>query len=148
MPKGNSNASAGGRSTVLGALHSYHRTLVDQFNAVKAELEAVENTITQLGDAPAMAAARRGPGRPPGSKAASGGGKGRGRHGPRAGSLKEYVVRALNGKGVMAVKDITSAVMSLGYKTKNKTLAKSVGIALTELKDRVQRVGRGQFKLR
>ncbi|MBL8877725.1 MAG: hypothetical protein JNG88_01295 [Phycisphaerales bacterium] len=149
MPRSKSNVGAGGRGDVLAALHSYHRTLVDQFNGVKAELDAVENTIHQLGAAPP--AARRGPGRPPGSTAAAsggGGGKGRGRHGPRAGSLKEFVVRALSGKGVMAVKDITSGVLSLGYKTKNKTLAKSVGIALTELKDQVQRVGRGKFKLR
>lgn len=146
MPKGRPSAASGERGNVLSALNSYHRSLMDQFNTVKAEIDAVETTIRQLGAAPA--AVRRGPGRPAAVVASPSAGKGRGRHGPRSGSLKEYVIRALTGKGVMAVKDITASVMSLGYKTKNKTLAKSVGIALTELKDRVQRVGRGQFKLR
>jgi len=45
----------------------------------------------------------------------------------------------------MAVKDITKGVVRSGYKTKNKTLAKSVGIALTEMPT-VEKVGRGQFR--
>ncbi|MBN2446493.1 MAG: hypothetical protein JXO22_07205 [Phycisphaerae bacterium] len=75
------------------------------------------------------------------------GSKGR-RGGHRAGSLKEFLENVLRASGgVMAVKDITEAVIKAGYKSKNKTLAKSVGIALTQMRN-VGKVGRGRFRLK
>jgi hypothetical protein len=47
----------------------------------------------------------------------------------------------------MAVKDITEGVRRGGYETRNKTLAKSVGIALTQMPE-VDKVGRGLFRLK
>jgi hypothetical protein len=145
MARSNSKGSSlsGERGNLVAALKRYHHSLVNQLSAIQAEVSAVEATIRQMGATTTAAA-----GKPVYSSAPATKGKGRGRHGPRPGSLKEFIVRALTGKGVMAVKDITAGVRDLGYKTKNKTLAKSVGIALAELKDRVQRVGRGKFKLR
>lgn len=46
----------------------------------------------------------------------------------------------------MAVKDVTEGVMKSGFKTKNKTLAKSVGIALTQM-PMISKLGRGMFEL-
>lgn len=144
-PKGSS--VSGERGNLLVALNRYHRSLVDQLGSIQAEVTAVENAIRQMGATPVVRSSRSATSFAPIANGKTKG-KGRGRHGPRAGSLKEYIVRALTGKGVMAVKDITSSVLALGYKTKNKTLAKSVGIALAELRNRVERVGRGKFKLR
>lgn len=63
----------------------------------------------------------------------------------RKGSLKDHIMQVMAGKGTMAVKDITSGVRKTGYKTRNKTLAKSVGIALAQMPN-VEKVGRGQFR--
>ncbi len=45
----------------------------------------------------------------------------------------------------MTVKDVTTAVRKAGYKSKNKTLDKSVGVALSEMPG-VKKVGRGTFR--
>ena len=42
---------------------------------------------------------------------------------------------------------LQAAVTRAGYKSKNKTLAKSIGIALSVMST-VEKVGRGQFKLK
>ena len=47
----------------------------------------------------------------------------------------------------MQVKDIASAVVRAGYKTRNQTLAKSVGLALASMPE-VEKVGRGAYQLR
>src|ERR1041385_170011 len=66
---------------------------------------------------------------------------------PRAGSLKGFIVQVMKGGGVMRVAEITAAIKRAGYKTKNKTLGHSVGVALREMKG-VKKVGRGQFRVR
>ncbi len=129
-PPGSRNA--GGATAALTSLRHFHAELAAQKRRVDAQIEAVENAIRAMtGVAPAVG---RGP-------ALGGGGRG-----PRAGSLKEYITRCLAGKGPMAVKDITAAVRGAGYPTKNKTLAKSVGNALADMRN-IVKVGRGQFKL-
>ena len=66
--------------------------------------------------------------------------------GRRSGSLKEYIAKVLTApRGAMAVKDITAAILKSGYNSKNRTLAKSVGIALTQMKD-MTKVARGVFR--
>lgn len=47
----------------------------------------------------------------------------------------------------MAVKDVTAAVVRAGYQTRNRTLGKSVGIALAQMPN-VTKLGRGTFKLK
>jgi hypothetical protein len=133
---------ATGISGAIQSLRGYHGELRAQRSALDAQIHAVENALAVMGSPGALPRVGRGPGRPPGRRA--GGGRGRG---PRPGSLKSYVLDVLTGSGVMAVKDITAGVLAAGYKTKNRTLAKSVGIALTELKN-VAKVGRGRFRLK
>lgn len=172
MPRGR-RKGGGSKGSVAGALaglRAYRDLLLSRQAAIEERLSAINEAMSGLdggeiggADVGGGSAARRGPGRPPGrgpgrrpgrpagSKGRAGGGKGRGRHGPREGSLKQYALNALRSKGaVMTVKDITSAVRNGGYKTKNKTLDKSVGIGLVELVKAglVSKVGRGKFKAR
>lgn len=67
---------------------------------------------------------------------------------PRGGSLKDYVTRVLTAAGKpMEVKTIADQVVKNGFKSKNKTLAKSVGIILAGMKN-AARVRRGVFQIR
>jgi len=107
--------------------------LLGQRAHLDAQIAAVDQALHALGTTPApLSAGRRG-------RVAGGG--------PREGSLKDFIARVLKSGGVMAVKDITDGVMQAGYQTKNRTLAKSVGIALTEMSN-VEKVARGQFRLK
>lgn len=68
---------------------------------------------------------------------------------PRFGSLKEKLLMLLRSEyDSAAVSKLTTEVERRGYKTKNKTLAKSVGIALAEMvkSGHVVKVSRGVFK--
>jgi len=47
--------------------------------------------------------------------------------------------------GVMALKDVTAAVCKAGFKSKDKALARSVGVAMRGMRD-VAKVGRGVFR--
>lgn len=75
--------------------------------------------------------------------------RGHGFGGYRRGSVKEYILRVLQNAGgrPMQVKDIADAVVKAGYKTRNRTLAKSVGLALASMPE-VEKVGRGAYRLR
>jgi hypothetical protein len=135
----------GGMAGALRSLHEYHGELVAQRGQLEAQIHAVENALSVMGGTPRAYAGRGRVGRPPGRRPGRPPSMGRA---PRPGSLKAYILDVLShGGGTMAVKDITSGVLSSGYKTKNRTLAKSVGIALTEMKN-VTKVGRGKFRLR
>lgn len=114
----------------LGSLQAYAQQLVAHRAQIEAQLTAVQQALQAMGSA---AVIRRGPGRPRGG-------------GPRPGSLKDHIARVMGGRGVMTVKDITDGVIASGYDTKNKTLAKSVGIALTEMPN-VAKLSRGKFQL-
>ena len=137
--RGNGRISRVGPQLVMQNLAGYRRHLVAQREELDGKISAIETAMTAMGSATMFAApsgaggARRG--RPPGG-------------GFRSGSLKEHIQGVLTNSGdIMAVKDITAGVLKSGYRSKNKTLAKSVGIALTEMK-RVKKVGRGQFQAR
>lgn len=140
--RGRRPGMSAGSLPALDSLHAIHSELLAQRAALDRQINAVEHAVSTLGGA---RLARRS-GRPSGPRPATRRGRG-GRRGPRAGSLKEYIATALSRGGVMSVKDITDAVVKGGYKTRNKTLAKSVGIALTEIPG-VQKVARGQFKMK
>jgi len=69
-----------------------------------------------------------------------------GASGYRPGSLKAHIQQVLQAHGgVMAVEDVTAAVCKAGFKSKDKTLARSVGVALRGMRD-VKKVGRGTFR--
>jgi hypothetical protein len=136
-------AGLAGMTGAVGSLQDYRAELAAQRGALDVQIQAVDSALAVMG-APVAArrakAGRRGPGRPPGRATAAG-------KTFRPGSLKACLANVLSGGGIMAVKDITAGVLKSGYKSKNKTLAKSVGIALTEMKG-VAKVGRGRFRLK
>lgn len=131
--------------SVVGSLTVAMNELVAQRAALDAQIASLQGMISTMGGvAPA------GP-RAAAAAAAPVAAAGRGRRGrpPRSGSLKEFILKVLTAAGdVMAVKDIAEGVVKAGYKSKNQTLAKSVGIALRELSAQVQKVGRGRFRLK
>lgn len=117
------------------SLRAYADELLRQRATLDVQIQKVQEALRAIGGGkPGRPAGRVG--RPPGA----GGG-------PRAGSLKEHIVKILSGGGTMRVKDITEAVRASGYQTRNKTLAKSVGIALAQM-PQVKKVGRGRFRLK
>jgi hypothetical protein len=66
----------------------------------------------------------------------------------RPGIIKAYIQSVLRAHGdAMSVSEITAAVRSAGYPSKNPTLNKNIGMALAEIPDAV-RVHRGVFRLR
>lgn len=122
------------RDAAVRSLETYYQDLLAQRNALDSQLGAVEGALREMNATVAKATL----GRPAGRRSAGGGRF-------RSGSLKEYIHGVLSSGGTMSVKDITDGVLRAGYPTKNKTLAKSVGIALTEMPG-VTKVGRGQFR--
>lgn len=127
-------AKRGSAAQALNGLRSYAAELAAQRTALDAEIQVVENALRHLGSTTPTI------------------GRGRGvmprtGRGPRAGSLKEYILNVLGSGGVMSVKDITAAVLAAGYATQNKTLDKSVGIALAQMPD-VHKVERGRFRIK
>lgn len=125
--------SVPGQITLPG-LRAYRAGLASQRDSLDAQLQAVDTLLRTLGGgAPITRSAALSAG-PVGERV-------------RGGSLKEFVLRALAGGEPMSVKDITASVVAGGYESRNKTLAKSVGIALTQLKT-VRKLGRGTFQLK
>ena len=116
----------------LSGLQSYMNRLCADRDRLDRQIAALQGALGSLG------AATRAP-------AGRGGGGGRR---PREGSLKEFITKVLSKNGgPMAVKDVTAAVVKAGYETRNRTLGKSVGIALAQMPN-VAKLGRGTFKLK
>jgi hypothetical protein len=129
-------AKRGPRGAVLD-LSAYRNHLVAERDDIDKKIAALETAMSVMGTA---APSGRRPARRTGAGFAGAVG--------RRGSLKTYVAKVLmSGGGTMAVKDVTSRVLRAGYKTRNKTLAKSVGIALKQMPN-VRKVGRGRFRLK
>ncbi len=137
--KANGSAVDHGMRGAIASLRGYHGRLLAERQKLDARIAALEGALLAIGGGggptalgrPAAVAAPAAAARPAGV---------------RAGSLKDFVLRVIRGKGEMAVKDITAAVIGAGFKSTNKTLAKSVGVALSELPG-VERTGRGLFRL-
>ncbi len=122
---------------LLLQMQTYRNDLLDQRTQIISQIDAIDKALTLMG-APTRTAGRK-PGRKPV----------RGRRGgtTRAGSLKSYIDKVLRGRtGAMAVKDVSASVLRAGFKSKNKTLAKSVGIALGQMPN-VHKVSRGLFRM-
>ncbi len=130
-------AQPAGHDQALGSLQQYHKSLLTQRSALDSQINLVDQAIKAMQASPLAAPTSR----PPTKRGASATGR------YRTGSLKEHLEQILHGRGAMSVKDITNEVMSSGYKSRNKTLAKSVGLALTQMPN-VAKVARGQFRLR
>jgi len=61
--------------------------------------------------------------------------------------MKDYILKVLAGGRVMRVNEIAQAILDAGFKTKNQTLAKSVGIALAQM-PQLKKVGRGKYRIK
>ncbi|MDX2199089.1 MAG: hypothetical protein SF069_08975 [Phycisphaerae bacterium] len=132
-------------SAAVAGLSQAKAALLSQRDLIDGQMAELDRMIAQYGGSVAAGPrVGRPPGRPPGGGRMASGGSG-GAY--RPGSLKDVIHGVLAGAGgAMAVKDIAQGVVSSGYKSKNKTLAKSVGIALTDMKG-VKKIGRGLYGL-
>jgi len=123
-----------GLAGAVGQLRAYQDELAAQRTQLDAQLAAVESALSALG-ATASVATRR----------VTTHGRGAG---ARQGSLKDHIARVLGARsGPMAVKDVAAAVLKAGYKSRDKTLAHTVGKLLAAMPNTV-RVERGQYRLR
>jgi hypothetical protein len=138
--RGQKPRSAPRQSGTIGAgiagaireLSAYRDQLVAERAHADAQIVAVDGALSALG-ASAGGTQVRASGRRPSF---------------RQGSLKDHIARVLGARrGPMSVKDITVAVRAAGYRSKNKTLDKSVGNALAAMPQAIK-VARGQYRLR
>ena len=143
--KGSSSAGAGGLSAAVAGLSQAKSALRAQRDILDSQLAELDRMIAAYGGGDGGGGVGRPAGRPVGRPPKGGASGGSGIY--RPGSLKDVIHGILaNAGGAMAVKDIASGVVSSGYKSTNKTLAKSVGIALTDMKG-VRKKGRGLYAL-
>lgn len=136
------SASAAGLIKQLG---DYQAELEQRSSEIQAELEAVSTAMNAMGSSTTTAPAKRGPGRPP--KKTKGLSPRRGPR-PQGGSLREVIHKVLSrSRKPMALKDISSSVVSAGYKTASKNLGNQVSMTLAKMvKSReAKKVGRGTY---
>ena len=123
-----------GAAGVSASLRTYHEELTAQVAALDSQMSAVDGAMQALGTAPSPKAARRV------KKRGGGGGGG------RAGSLKDFIGRALRQVSTpQSPIQIAARVKKIGYKSKAKDLAKAVGNALPLMKS-VKKVGFGKYR--
>jgi hypothetical protein len=131
---GRRGSPAGLRGALQGLI-SYRRSLAADRDVIDRKLSAIDNLLADMG----KSAPRTTSGVPARQRGSANGGY-------RSGTLKDYIHRVLvsNG-GTMSVAEVTSGVRKAGFRTKNKTLAKSIGIALGQMPT-VRRIARGRFR--
>jgi len=123
-----------GLAAVVGVIQRSRGELAAQRAAVDAQIATLDRALQVLGAGPSA--------RPVST------GRKQGGMSYRPGTIKAYIQSVLQARGeAMAVSDITAAVRTAGYPSKNPTLDKNVGMALAEMPDAV-RVHRGVFRLR
>jgi len=116
----------------VGDIQRYRDGLAVQRAALDSQLAALEQALAVLGAGTPVRKA------PPSKE--------RGGAGYRSGSLKAHIQTVLQVHGgAMAVKNVTAAVRKAGFATKNRTLDKSVGIALAGMPS-VTKIRRGVFR--
>lgn len=140
--RGSATSAGSAISDAVAGLNTARSALVAQRDELDHQLGEIDRILMNMGGAPQSV---RMPGRKPGRPAGRPSGKTAG--GYRAGSLKSVLHGILASSGApMRVQDITGRVQKAGYDSRNKTLAKSVGVALTQMTG-VRKVKRGTFKL-
>lgn len=119
-------------NSLLDALQTHFAELTAQRDGIDAQLDAIRQAMSAINaTVPRAGAAGSGP-------------KSTVRAG-RAGSLKDYIVRVLRGRGgALAPREIATAVKKAGYKTKSDDLTKAVSNALSDTPG-VRKVSRGQY---
>lgn len=130
------SAPTQGGARVLSEMQAYHADLTAMRGSLDAQISAIETAMGVMGGVAVKAAPR---GRP---RVAV---RGRGRAG-RAGSLKDSIVNVLRKRRTaMSPRELSSAVVASGYKTKAKDLTKAISNILPQLK-MVKKVGRGMYR--
>ena len=146
-------AFGGEAARILGELQSHHGELASQRIALDTQLDALARAIEAFGAASPAAPARKRkyvkkarpvatrPGRKakakPKAKAAAG----------RPGSLKDYIVRVLRQTSrPLSPRDMGTAAMKAGFKTKSKDLTKAVSNTLPKMKG-IKKIGFGKYQL-
>ena len=134
----------GGSADLVTRMRTYHGTLVDRRDSLDAEISAITTAIEAMGvTAPRSRRAARSRGRVAVAR------KPRGRVGrvARAGSLKQFIVKAMGQRSTpMSPKEIAVAVVRTGYRSKAKDLTKAVSNTLPQLK-KIKKVGFGKYRL-
>ena len=134
-------AVTGGTAALVGRMQDYHSDLLMRRESLDSEITAISNAIEAIGAAAPAASQGRRPGRPAGrvGRPRSSGG--------RKGSLRDYVLRTMGKRSTpMSPRQLASAVVKAGYKSKAKDLTKAVSNLLPQLKQ-VKRVGFGKYRL-
>ena len=128
-------APTDGGMRVLSEMRAYHAELTTMRGSLDSQINAIESAMSAMGGLQAKAAPRRG--RPPGRTT---------RRAGRAGSLKESIVNVLRTqRTAMSPRELSSAVVRAGYKTKAKDLTKAISNILPQLK-MIKKVGRGMYQ--
>lgn len=141
--KARKTAAADPQTALKREIEQYRLELVARRQQIDSQIMAFDRAIKALnggasGTAAAARAVTRGPAKP-GRRSAT-------KYRPN--SLKDYITRVLGASGkVMRVKEITQGVLKAGYKTKNKSLSTSVGLALADMPN-VKKVGHGKYRLK
>jgi len=130
-------AQTGGTARLLSDIRAWRNELAAQQVRLATQLESLDELLATFDRAAPKPTAGR----------ALKGRRIRGsRGGAREGSLKSYIERVIRAaRKPMRRVEITAAVLKAGYKSRNKTLAKSVGVALRTMPS-VKRIGRGVFR--
>ncbi len=124
-------APFGGHPPVLARLRACRDELAAQHAALDAQVAALDQAIAALGGSVASVRVHRGGRRHPAF---------------RAGTLPAYITQVLHAhRGPIAVKDVAAAVLKAGYKSRDKTLPKTVGKYMAAMPG-VQKVGRGVYR--
>jgi len=135
--RGRPLAAAGGCAGLLDDVRSARDQLASRQTQLAAQVAALDELLESLGGSAAKPAHRRSPTVQRTRRSS---------YGARDGSLKSYIDRVLRqARKPMRVVEITSAVRKAGFKTTNKTLAKTIGNTLPQMPT-VKKVERGVFK--
>ena len=128
-----SPARSDGSSGVLRAMALFINDLTAQRNAIDAQITGMQGAMSVLNGSGALVPSGARRGRPPGS-------------GGRENSLKPAILSALQKRSTpLSPREIATAVLKSGYRTKSTNLTKAVSNALPEMTN-VRRVGRGQYR--
>ncbi len=128
-----SHAAARGPAGLLGDVRTWRAELAARQAELANQVAALDQLLAVLDGVAPKAATTPGP-------------RGRSRGRVRQGPLKSFVVRVLRAaRRPMRRIEIADAVLKAGYKSRDKTFAKSVGVALRTVPG-VKKLGRGVYQ--
>lgn len=131
------------RERLLGELNDERNSLIDQLEAIEAEIATSGGSGAKRGRPRKSAGAKRG--RPRKSSTKRSATRATGRKRPRnTSNLVEALAKTLNGK-TMSVTEVTNAVQKAGYKTTSPNFRTIVNQTLLGKKGTFKKISRGQY---